>query len=167
MVISYMARVRWTAPVAVPPTNPTMAGDAAMANPPRPTVSVIAESPMSALASLAVYEPRKSPSTIGAGAVNHRSPVPDSWIPKSVPLRAMAVTNEECSTPDAASATSFPAAITELSMKWSLESMNEKTDVRSDVVAPSPSTNAAPMRRSSSDVPARLRLCPSSPICSA
>ena len=41
----------WTAEDAVPPTNPTIAGDAAMANPPKPTVSVMAESPMSGLAS--------------------------------------------------------------------------------------------------------------------
>ena len=36
------------------PTNPTIAGEAAIAKPPRPTVSVMAESPMSGLASSAV-----------------------------------------------------------------------------------------------------------------
>ena len=60
-VISYISSVRRTAPAAVPPTNPTMAGDAAMANPPSPTVSVIAESPMSGLASAAVNDAEEQP----------------------------------------------------------------------------------------------------------
>ena len=50
-VISYMRRVVASASATVPPTNRTMAGAAAMAKPPRPAVSVIAESPMSGLAS--------------------------------------------------------------------------------------------------------------------
>ncbi len=57
------------------------------------------------------------------GAVNQRSPVPDSRMPNSVPLRAIVVTTLEGAMPDAASTTSFAAAITTLSMKWSFESM--------------------------------------------
>ena len=44
-------RVVPSASATVPPTNRTIAGAPAMAKPPRPAVSVIAESPMSGLAS--------------------------------------------------------------------------------------------------------------------
>ena len=47
-------RIAWLAAIAsagVPPTNWTIAGAAAMANPPTPAVSVIALSPMSRAAS--------------------------------------------------------------------------------------------------------------------
>ncbi len=57
-VISYMERVARTAAATSPPTNRTIAGDAAIANPPTPDVSVIVESPMSGLASAGPYEPR-------------------------------------------------------------------------------------------------------------
>ena len=50
-VISYIRRVAASADAAVPPTSLTIAGAAAIANPPRPPVSVIAESPMSGFAS--------------------------------------------------------------------------------------------------------------------
>ena len=51
-VISPMRRVKTAASAALPaPTKPTTAGAAAMAKPPRPIVSTIAESPMSGLAS--------------------------------------------------------------------------------------------------------------------
>ena len=50
-VISYIVRVARSASGTSPPTNFTMAGAAAMAKPPMPAVSVMAESPMSGLAS--------------------------------------------------------------------------------------------------------------------
>ena len=50
-VISYMSNVVLIASGTVPPTNRTMAGAPAMAKPPSPTVSVMAESPMSGFAS--------------------------------------------------------------------------------------------------------------------
>ena len=68
---------------------------AAIANPPMPPVSVIAESPMSGLASSGPKPPRYSPSMYWAGPVNHWSPVPDTRMPKSVPLRAITVTTVE------------------------------------------------------------------------
>ena len=50
-VIDSMRRLFAVASAGVPPTNCTIAGDAAIANPPSPLVSVIAESPRSAAAS--------------------------------------------------------------------------------------------------------------------
>ena len=50
-VISYIERVARSAIGTSPPTNLTIAGAAAIAKPPMPAVSVIAESPMSGLAS--------------------------------------------------------------------------------------------------------------------
>ena len=49
--MSYIVCVARRANGTSPPTNCTMAGAAAMANPPMPAVSVMAESPMSGLAS--------------------------------------------------------------------------------------------------------------------
>jgi hypothetical protein len=88
-VISYIRAVVRRAYAASPPTRRTIAGAAAIAKPPRPPVSVIAESPMSGLASSGPKSPRNSPSASSAGAVNQRSPVPEVWTPKSVPLRAI------------------------------------------------------------------------------
>ena len=53
-VISYISSVAVIASFGVPPTNWTMAGAAAIANPPIPAVSVIVLSPMSGLASASV-----------------------------------------------------------------------------------------------------------------
>jgi len=51
-VISYIALVKLAASLADPaPTKPATAVAVAIAKPPRPTVSTIAESPMSGLAS--------------------------------------------------------------------------------------------------------------------
>jgi hypothetical protein len=50
-VIARIRRLWFVASAGVPPTNLTMAGAAAMAKPPTPAVSVIAESPRSAAAS--------------------------------------------------------------------------------------------------------------------
>ena len=50
-VISRIRRVVARASGTVPPTNRTIAGAVAIENPPIPAVSVIAESPMSGLAS--------------------------------------------------------------------------------------------------------------------
>jgi hypothetical protein len=53
-VISPMARVKPAAEDGEPaPTNPATAGEAAMAKPPSPMVSMMVESPMSGLASSA------------------------------------------------------------------------------------------------------------------
>ena len=49
-----MARVAARASSALPPTNWTIAGAAAIAKPPRPAVSVMALSPMSGFASASV-----------------------------------------------------------------------------------------------------------------
>ena len=49
--MSYIARVASSASSAPPPTKRTIAGAAAIAKPPSPTVSVIVLSPMSGLAS--------------------------------------------------------------------------------------------------------------------
>ena len=57
-VTSYISSVQPRASPTSPPTSCTMAGAPAMANPPSPTVSVIAESPMSALASSGPNPPR-------------------------------------------------------------------------------------------------------------
>jgi hypothetical protein len=57
-VISY---INWVASIAwgtSPPTNFTIAGAAAIAKPPIPAVSVMAESPMSGFASSGPNEPR-------------------------------------------------------------------------------------------------------------
>ena len=53
-VISYISSVAVIASFGVPPTNWTMAGAVAIANPPMPAVSVIVLSPMSGLASASV-----------------------------------------------------------------------------------------------------------------
>ena len=50
-VIDSIRRLLAVASAGVPPTNWTIAGEAAIAKPPRPLVSVIAESPRSAAAS--------------------------------------------------------------------------------------------------------------------
>ena len=58
-----------------------------------------------------------------AGPVNQRAPVPLRRIPNSVPLRAMAVTIVEPSTPAAASAADLAAGIERFRKKWSLPAM--------------------------------------------
>ena len=50
-MISYIVRVARSASGTSPPTKRTIAGAAAIAKPPMPAVSVMAESPMSGLAS--------------------------------------------------------------------------------------------------------------------
>ena len=50
-VIRRIERLAASASAGVPPTNVVIDGEAAMAKPPMPSVSVIAESPMSGLAS--------------------------------------------------------------------------------------------------------------------
>ena len=75
---------------------------------------------MSGLASSAPKAPRNKPSGTCAGPVNHWSPVPDTWMPKSVPLRAIATTIVEPSMSRAASSASLHAGIARLRKKWSL-----------------------------------------------
>ncbi len=164
-VISYSSRVVRMASTTEPPTNRTIAGAPAIANPPSPAVSVIAESPMSGLASSDPYPPRNSPCGTAAGPVNQASPVPASWMPKSVPLRAIAVTTVAPGIPAAAAVCSLAAGITRLRKKWSLPPMNRATRATSPDGKPL-STRWGSRSRSSMRVPARLRLCPSSPMAS-
>ncbi len=77
----HAGRVVASASGTAPPTNRTIAGAAAIANPPIPAVSVMAESPMSGFASSSANEPRNSPSASSAGPVNQLSPVPAVWMP--------------------------------------------------------------------------------------
>ena len=93
------------------PTNPTTAGEAAMALPPRPRVSRIALSPMSGLASAGVKPGKYIPATTGAGAVNHRAPRPLTLIPNSTPFRLIAVTTVLCGISRIDSSAHFAAAI--------------------------------------------------------
>ncbi len=118
-VILRIERVASSASSGVPPTNRVMAGDAAMANPPRPSVSVIAESPRSGLASSGPNPGKKRPSAGPTGVVNHSPPVAATRSPNSTPLRAIVVTRVEFSTPTAASIDSFAPAIEMFSAKWS------------------------------------------------
>ncbi|GBD28799.1 hypothetical protein HRbin31_00820 [bacterium HR31] len=115
-VISYISSVAARASCGVPPTNFTMAGAAAMAKAPIPAVSVMVESPMSGLASSSRKPGKYSPFGTGAGAVNHRSPRPETRIPNSVPFRAIQVTTLDPATPWAASRVALHAAITGLRM---------------------------------------------------
>ena len=113
-MISYISRVRDRASAGVPPTKSVIAGAAAIAKPPRPVVSVIVLSPMSGAASSSSYSGKYRPSTLGAGAVNHRSSSPLIRMPNSVPFRVSVVTIVDHGTPDAASTAAFPAAIERL-----------------------------------------------------
>ena len=88
-----------------------MPGAPPMTKPPQPTVSVMAESPMSRPASSSFQPGRSSPWTRGAGAVNHSPSSPLTWMPNSVPLRAMAVTTVLASTPRAGSMADLAAAM--------------------------------------------------------
>ena len=82
-----------------------------------------------------------------------------------MPLRAIATTIVEPSVPRAASSASLHAGIARLRKKWSLPPMNLSDSATSAVSAPLV-TIAGERSRSSISVPARLRLCASSPICS-
>ena len=96
--------------------------------------------------------------------MNQRSPVPETLIPKSVPLRHIAVTRVDPGMPAAASPTSFPAGITRLRKKWSLPATNLATSAMS-AAGRSEAISAGRISRRNINVPARFRLCPSSPIC--
>ena len=82
-----------------------------MAKAPNPSVSTMAESPISGLASVALKPGKYRPWGIGAGAVNQRSPSALRRIPNSVPLRAMAVTSVQPGSPTAVSMVTFAAAM--------------------------------------------------------
>jgi hypothetical protein len=98
-----------------------------------------------------------------AGPVNQRSPVPAVWMPKSVPLRAITVTIVEPGMSRAASSASFAVGMPRLRKKCSFPPMKRNTAEMSDDGA-STSTSAGDSSRRVSAEPARLRLCPSSPI---
>ena len=155
--ISLIARVVATASRKPPaPTNPATAGAAAMENAPRPIASRIAESPMSGLASAALNPGKYRPCGISTGAVNQASPCPATRMPKSVPLRAMAVTMVEPAMPRAGSRMLLPMAIATLRKNWSLAPMN------SSALTLSASFGARIL--SKREVQATLRWCISSPI---
>ena len=82
-----------------------------MANPPSPIVSMIVESPMSGLASSSPKPGKYNPSGISTGAVNHASPVALTLMPKSVPLRHIAVTMLEAPISRTGSITALAVAI--------------------------------------------------------
>jgi hypothetical protein len=86
-------------------------------------------------------------------------------MPKSVPLRASVTTSVEPGTSRAASVASLQAGIARLRKKWSLPPTKRATSARSLLGASSDSRSGS-SSRSSISVPARLRLWPSSPICS-
>ena len=99
-----------------------------------------------------------------AGAVNHWSPVPEVWMPKSVPLRDIATTSVEPGTSRAASVASLHAGMPRLRKKWSLPATKRTASATSEVGAPESMSSGSSSRRNIK-VPARLRLWPSSPIC--
>ena len=152
-----------TASLGVPPTKRMMAGAVAIAKPPMPAVSVMVLSPRSGLASASVYPGNHSPSTGGAGAVNQRSPRPLTRMPKSVPLRAIALTMVHPSIPWATSAIALQAAITGLS---TLRAFSPKKRRTSEATSASlvTLTMCGANRAVYKIEPASLRLCPSSPI---
>ena len=125
----------------------------------------MAESPRSGLASSGPNPGKKRPSAGPTGVVNHSAPVAATRSPNSTPLRAMVVTRVEFSTPTAASIASLAPAIEMLRAKWSLPA--RKFRVVSIAFASACAAMKGASRRVSSDVDARLRLCPSSPIASA
>ena len=87
-------------------------------------------------------------------------------MPKSVPLRAITVSTVAPSIPSAGSSMAFPAGIERFKKKWSLRSMNSNTCAarsRSGQVR----MMAGVIARRNREVPARLRLWHSSPMCSA
>jgi hypothetical protein len=110
-VMCVISRVFAIASCGVPPTNCTIAGAVAIANPPSPAVSVIELSPMSGAACSGPYPGKYRPFTSGAVASNQRSPVPDNRMPKRTPLRDIAVTRLLFATPCAASSMTLHAAI--------------------------------------------------------
>lgn len=86
-------------------------------------------------------------------------------MPKSVPLRLIATTSVDPGTSLAASVAILQAGMVRLRKKWSLLLMNRTTSATRADGAPL-STRSGTISRISSEVPARLRLWPSSPICS-
>ncbi len=82
-----------------------------------------------------------------------------------MPLRAIAVTTVDPGSPRAASHDSLHAGMVRLRKKWSLPLTKRTTAATSDAGSPD-STRSGTTARRNSEVPARLRLCPSSPICS-
>ena len=121
---------------------------------------------MSAPASSGPNPAKYSPFTDGAGAVNHSSPVPETWMPNSVPLRAIATTMVDPGMSRPASAATLPAGMERLRKKWSLPLMNRNAATMSSLRAPL-SSRSGVISRNNSEVAARLRLWHSSPICRA
>lgn len=94
-----------------------------------------------------------------AGAVNHSSPVPASWMPKSVPLRAIVTTTEEPSMPLAAAIASLQAGMTRLRAKWSLAPTKRQTSAMSSALrSPTWVTMCGSRSRRNISVALRLRL---------
>ena len=90
---------------------------------------------MSGLASSFVKPGKKSASGTSAGPVNHSSPVPESWMPKSVPFRVMATTMLLPSMSRAASSVALHAGMERFRKKWSFPLMKSRTLRRRRAVA--------------------------------
>ena len=120
---------------------------------------------MSGLASSGPKEPRYSPSGVFAGAVNQVSPVPDVWMPKSVPLRAITVTTVEPGMPAAAPVVQLAGRHHEVQEEVVVAGRRTSPPPRRRPSAKPESIIAGSTSRRNISVPARLRLCPSSPIC--
>src|SRR6266545_482305 len=130
------------------PTKPATAGEAAMAKPPRPTVSTMALSPRSGLASSGPKPGKYSPWGTLTGAVNQRSPSPATRMPKSVPWRAMVATIVDPSMPRQGSAETLAAAMARFRKNWSLVARQSATRARapvSEVVGAEPQHAAQPL----------------------
>ena len=78
-------------------------------------------------------------------------------MPKSVPLRAMAVTRVQPGISSAGSSIAFIAGIDRLRKKWSLPSMKRST-AATVAASGTASTSVGAIARKKSEVPALLRL---------
>ncbi len=118
---------------------------------------------MSGFASRSLKPGKNSPFGSSTGAVNQASPVPESLMPNSVPLRHIADTRLQASIPRTGSITALPIAMPMLRKNCSLPAMNARLRAR---VSASPAARAkcgASARKVSAEQ-ATLRWCISSPM---
>ena len=90
-------------------------------------VSAIELSPISGFASSLENPGKNSASGFGASPTNHSLPVPESWIPKSVPFRVIATTMLLPIIFLAASRVTLQTGIERLRKKWSLPLIKSRT----------------------------------------
>jgi hypothetical protein len=88
------------------------------------------DSGRSGLASAGKYLEKYGPLVVAAGASNHLSPNPLTWIPKFTLLRAMAVTIDDPEKRLVLSSISLRAAIDLFKKKWSMVPMNCRSRTR-------------------------------------